>query len=191
MTLTNGGIMSSFNKISPVFFALLIGSLMTTQLAMAENHELKTGGFSIQHQLTLPGTPEVIYDAITGDISGWWDHSVSGKPLKFYIDPKPGGGFYEIFNESGDGVRHATVILANRGKLLRFEGPLGLTGNAIQMVHTYEFEPIGSDSTLIKLTVNAAGQIKEGWPELVDKAWHHFLFEQFKPYIESGKHLAK
>lgn len=183
--------MSSHNKLKLIIFMPLVVILMITQLAPAENHELKTGGFSIKHQLTLPGTPEVIYDAITGDISGWWDHSVSEKPLKFYIDPKPGGGFFEIFDESGDGVKHATVILANRGKLLRFEGPLGLTGNAIQMVHTYEFEPVGSDSTMIKLTVNASGQIKEGWPELVDKAWHHFLFEQFKPYIEAEKHMVK
>ena len=170
---------------------LFLSFVVASQSALAENHELKIGGFSISHQLTLPGTPEVIYDAISGDISGWWDHSISGNPLKFYIEAKPGGGFYEIFNESGDGVRHATVIFANRGKLLRFEGPLGLTGNAIKMVHTYEFEAVGNDSTRLKLTVNATGQMEEGWPDLVDKVWRHFLFEQFKPYIESGKHLQK
>lgn len=180
MKISNNGVF--------LLLALVMGIFSMKNEAQTENHELKIGGFSIRHQLTLPGTPEEIYDAITGDISGWWDHSVSEKPSKFYIEPKPGGGFYEIFNESGDGVRHATVILANRGKLLRFDGPLGLSGNAIQMVHTYEFEPVGSDSTLLKLTVNAAGQIEEGWQELVDKVWHHFLFERFKPYVESGKH---
>jgi hypothetical protein len=192
MILENeGAIMKVLNKYTCLIPILIAGIFLMNNESLAENHELKVGGFSIEHQLTLPGTPGVIYDAITGDISGWWDHSVSEKPLKFYIDPKPGGGFYEIFNESGDGVKHATVILANRGKLLRFEGPLGLSGNAIQMVHTYEFEPVGSDSTLLKLTVNAAGQMEEGWPEIVDKVWRHFLFEQFKPYIESGKHLEK
>jgi hypothetical protein len=168
-----------------MIFGLLISNVA------AKNNELKVGGFSIKHQLTLPGTPEVIYDAITGDISGWWDHSFSEKPEKFYIDPKPDGGFYEIFDESGDGVKHATVIYADRGKLLRFEGPLGLSGFAIYTVTTYEFESTGSDSTLLKFTLNAAGQMEEGWPELVDKVWRHFLFEQFKPYVESGKHLEE
>lgn len=82
-------------------------------------------------------------------------------------------------------------LLTNRGKLLRFDAPLGLSGNAIQFVATYEFERAGNDSTLLKLTANAAGQMEEGWPGIVDKVWHHFLFEQSKPYIESGKHLEK
>ena len=41
------------------------------------------GAFSFEHKLTLPVRPEIIYDAITGDISGWWDHSFSGSPKKF------------------------------------------------------------------------------------------------------------
>lgn len=32
------------------------------------------------------------YDAIRGDISGWWDHSISEKPYRLYIEAKPGGG---------------------------------------------------------------------------------------------------
>jgi len=150
---------------------------------------LEYGSFRIEHEMQLPGSPTMIYDAITGDISGWWDHSVSGSPLQFYIEPKPGGGFYEIFNESGDGVLHATVIVADRGKLLRFDGPLGLSGQAIKMVCTYAFSPVGSDSTRLKLTVNLAGAIKEGLPEIIDRVWHHFLFEQFQPYIEANRHI--
>ncbi len=180
--------MSTKGKIVYGSVLLFIAFTFMPNISMAENSQSKVGGFSVHHQLTLPGTPEVIYDAITGDISGWWDHSFSEKPLKFYIEPKPGGGFYEIFDETGDGVKHATVIVAHRGKLLRFDGPLGLSGNAIHMVHTYEFEPVGSDSTLLKLTVNAAGQMEDNWSDIVDNVWHHFLFEQFKPYIESGKH---
>lgn len=147
------------------------------------------GRFGFEEIVILPGTPGTIYDAITGDISGWWNHTFSEKPAKFYIDPKPGGGFYEIFDESGDGVLHGTVIYAHRGKLLRFEGPLGLSGRAIQLVCTYEFEAVGSDSTRLKLTVNSAGELEEGWPEVIQKVWHHFIVEQFKPFIESGKHL--
>lgn len=145
------------------------------------------GVFSFDMGLTLPGSPEMIYDAMTGDISGWWDHHFSESPKRLYIEPKPGGGFYEIFNDSGDGVKHATVILAERGKHLRFDGPLGLSGYAIQIVTSYDFEPVGSDSTRLKVSVHAAGEVKEGWPETVEKVWHHFIFERFKPYVESGK----
>lgn len=149
------------------------------------------GAFSFEQRLTLPGAPEVIYDAISGDISGWWDHSFSEKPYRFYIEPRPGGGFYEIFNEQGDGVLHATVIYAERGKRLRFEGPLGLAGKAVTLVCTYEFEAAGGDSTLLELSVHAAGEIEDGAEQIVKRVWQHFLVERFKPYVESGGHLSK
>ena len=147
--------------------------------------------FSFEKQVTLPGTPEVIFDAVTGDISGWWDHHMSEHPKRFFIEPKPGGGFWEIFDDEGNGVLHATVIYADRGKLLRFDGPLGLSGKAIQLVTTYEFSPVGTDSTLFKVSVNASGEVEKGIPSLVEGVWEHFIFEQLKPYIEAGKHRKK
>ncbi|MCK7528497.1 MAG: hypothetical protein MZV64_68495 [Ignavibacteriales bacterium] len=72
--------------------------------------------FSFDKEVTLPGTPEVIFDAVTGDISGWWDHSFTDNPKEFYIEPVPGGGFWEIFDDEGNGVLHARVIYADRGK---------------------------------------------------------------------------
>lgn len=149
------------------------------------------GTFAFEKELTLPGAPELIYDALTGDISGWWDHSFSGKPFRFYIEPRPGGGFYEIFNESDDGVLHATVTWAERGKRLRFDGPLGLAGKAIQLVCTFDFEAAGSDSTRLTLSAHAAGEMEKGLGDIVSQVWDHFLLERFKPYVEAGKHLTR
>lgn len=154
-----------------------------------EDSNAKYDVFSFDKEVILLGTPEIIFDAATGDISSWWDHSFSENPKKFYIEPKPGGGFWEIFDEEGNGVLHATVIAVDRGKLLRFDGPLGLAGTAIQMVTTYTFAPVGTDSTLMKISVHAAGEMEARIPDAVEGVWEHFIFEQFKPYIESGKHL--
>ena len=147
--------------------------------------------FSFDQVVTLHGTPETIYDAISGDIGEWWDHSFSKKPYRLFLEAKPGGGFYEIFNEKGDGARHATVIYAERGRKLRFDGPLGLSGRAVQLVSTYQFEPIGQDSTRLTLSVHGAGEMEEGMSKVIEGVWHHFLFERFRPYVESGMHLAK
>jgi hypothetical protein len=171
------------NIYSPVVIILLLLYLIFSP-APAANRELPTGAFEVTHQLTLPGSPEKIFDTVTGDISGWWDHSFSEKPSKFYIEPRPGGGFFEIFDEAGNGVKHAEVIFAGRGKILRFDGPLGLSGHAVKVVTTYSFESSGSDSTLLKVTVNAAGEMEAGWAETVDRVWYHFLFERLKLYIE-------
>jgi len=173
------------NKLSKI--SLLALSLFFLQLSgFSQPKEPRYDVFSFNMKIVLPGSPETIYDAITGDISPWWDHSFSEKPYKLFIEAKPGGGFFELFNEQGDGVKHATVIYAERGKMIRFDGPLGLSGTAIQMVTTYEFSKQGADSTLLKLSVNAAGEVAEGIPDIVRSVWNHFLNERFKPYVESG-----
>lgn len=158
-------------------------TLLVPILCHGKIRDLPTGAFEVKHIIILPGTPEAVFDAVTGDISEWWDHSFSESPLKFYIEPRPGGGFYEIYDEQGNGVKHAEVIVCNRGKMLRFDGPLGLSGMAIKMVSTYELEQAGNDSTRFTLTVHAAGESKEGLAEIVDKVWYHFLFERLKPYL--------
>ena len=171
------------------FFTVLVISL--TFFAMQNYAQVKYDVFSFEKEVTLPGTPEVIYDAITGDISGWWDHSFSEHPYKLFIETKPGGGFWEYFDDKGNGAKHATVTYADRGKLLRFEGPLGLSGKAIMLVCTYNFEPAGEDSTKFKLEVHGSGEIEEGIPAIVERVWEHFIFERFKPYIEAGKFKYK
>jgi hypothetical protein len=46
------------------------------------------GGFIVEQELVLPGSPESVFDAATGDIGMWWDHSFSESPKKLYIEPK-------------------------------------------------------------------------------------------------------
>lgn len=160
------------------------------------------GGFGIEQELMLAASPEEVFDAATGDISAWWDHSFSGHPKKLYIEPKPGGGFYEIFDDAGNGVLHATVIYAQRGKMLRFVGPLGLSGKAIDCVTTWEFSPLAATDagaggaaapagTRLKLTVEISGEVDEATAKIVDAVWHHFLGERLKGYIESGEYKKK
>ena len=171
--------------------ATVIALSLLAAVAFAEVKKLPTGSFEIKQTVRLPGSPDEIFGAVSGDISSWWDHSFSENPKKFYLEPKVGGCFCEIFDEKGNGVRHAVVTYVDRPKTLRFEGPLGLAGNAIQMVCTYSFQPIGADSTELMLQAQAAGHVEPGWPDVVAKVWRHFLVEQFKPYVEQGKHKAK
>ena len=176
------------------FLTLIVLFALVSISIYAQNEstvKAKYDVFSFDKEVTLPGTPEIIFDAVTGDISGWWDHHMSENPKEFYIEPVPGGGFWEIFDDEGNGVLHARVIYADRGKILRFDGPLGLSGQAIQFVTTYQFEPVGTDSTLFKVSVHAAGEVEEGLPAIVERVWEHFIFDQLEPYIKSGKHLEK
>lgn len=163
-------------KLRFLLFVILLSACQNSRKPTINNNS-----FHFELETMLSGKPEAIYDKLTGDISPWWDHTFSKDPLKLYIEAKPGGGFYEIFDDSGDGVRHAVVTSAHRGQLLRMEGPLGLAGHAINLVSTYHLSPI-NDSTLLKLEVHGSGEFKEDWPEVIEKVWIHFIIEQFKPY---------
>jgi len=129
------------NNVALVGVSLAILLVSAPSYLQSETKELKTGGFQVQQELVLPGSPEDVYGAATGDISGWWDHSFSEHPKKLYIETKPGGGFYEIFDDAGNGALHATVINADGGKRIRFAGPLGFSGEAVNFVTTYDFLP--------------------------------------------------
>lgn len=160
-------------------------------LAMTQESEeyppLTFGHFSIERELVLPGNPEKIYDVVTGDISPWWDMRFSKKPHRMLLEAVPGGGFWEIFDESGDGVKHATVIYAQRGKMLRFEGPLGLSGRAVQYVTTYHFEPLGEDKTLFRVSVHVSGAYEAAVPEMTEQMWEKLLFKSLLNYVEQQK----
>jgi len=179
-------------KIKVAFLSLCLAvlSISVSLPLQGETKDLITGAFQVQQELVLPASPEAVYDAVTGDISGWWDHSFSAHPKKLYIEAKPGGGFYEIFDDAGNGALHATVIYADRGKRIRFTGPLGFSGQAVNFVTTYDFlpDPAGME---LRLTCSVSGQIADGEDKAVDLVWHHFLFERLKPYIESGAYKAK
>lgn len=167
---------------------VILGLVMMGIMAVGASAEVKSaekGKFRVEQELILPATPNEVYDAATGDISGWWDHSFSGHPKKLYIEARPGGGFYEIFDDAGNGALHATVIYADRGKRLRYTGPLGFAGRAIDLVTTYDFAAV-EGGTKFHLTVTATGDVDEALAAAVDGVWHHFLDERLKAYIASG-----
>ena len=168
--------------------ALLV---LSASVAAATVKSIPSGAFSFELPVMLPGAPAEIFDAATGDISGWWDHSFSKHPKAFYLEPKAGGHFMELFDDAGNGAQHATVIYCERPKATRFVGPPGLSGRAVEMVFTYSFEAVGADSTRMMLTAQCAGAIDEATAGIVENVWKHFLIERFKPYVEAGKHKAK
>jgi uncharacterized protein YndB with AHSA1/START domain len=158
--------------------------LLTPFAAPAETRSLPLSGFAFELEATVAGSPEQAFDAFTRDTIEWWDHHFSAKPKRLFFEARPGGGFFEIFDDEGNGVRHATVIYAERGKRLRFVGALGLAGNAVEMVHTLDFGPAES-GTRLRLAVQAMGAIQEGWPAAVEGVWKHFLVERFQPHMAS------
>ena len=163
--------------------ALALGiAALLPERAGAEARPIPSGAFAFELEIVVPATPERAFDAFTRETLSWWDHRFSENPKALHFETRPGGGFVEIFDEAGNGAWHATVITVDRPKRLRFVGPLGLAGSAIEMTHTLDFEPVET-GTRVKLALHAAGEVQEGWPATVEGVWRHFLVERFLPYM--------
>lgn len=169
--------------------AALIGAAgvsMAAVVAAGEPKEFDVRAVTIEKEIVVAAPPLAAWNAFTGDVSGWWDHHFSEKPLRLVIDRKPGGGFWEIFDKEGHGVKHAEVIYADPGKALRMRGPLGFSGKAVDLVQTFKFTAEG-DGTRIQFTLNALGQLDDDSIKALDGVWDHFL-TQYQSYVAAGKH---
>ena len=107
-----------------------------------------------------------------------------------WIEARPGGRFFELFDDDGSGAIHGIVTWAQRGKRIRFVGSLGFSGLPVQFSWTYDFEP-HKVGTKLTLTCHATGVIEPGWAKTIDSVWRHFLVDRLKPYVAAGKHKGK
>lgn len=171
-----------------LMFLVFLLSLVPQLVRAQEQEEVPAAepiaALSIHVETLLPGTPEWVYDAITGDVSEWWDHRYTKEPHRFVLEPHPGGHFIEIFNEHGDGAVHANVIWAERGERMRFVGPLGFSGQPTEIVTTFDFTPVGADSTHLAVEVNAMGPMNAEQQSALRRVWRHFILDRFEPYVE-------
>lgn len=171
------------------FAVLVLGVLSvvpSTARAQADTAAVRsapTGAFVVTRSVLIDAPRAEVWAAATGDLTPWWDHSVSGDPHRMYVEPEPGGCFCEIFDASGDGVVHATVTMAREEQTLRYVGPLGFLGNALHMVTTWTFER-EDGGTRVTVEVHGSGEVHDDWPDALARVWRHFLVDRLEPYVE-------
>lgn len=166
--------------------ALIVVAAGAPPARAGEVTEFPLRGITLTKEVVVPVPPAEAWDLFTGDVSAWWDHTFSGKPHRLVIDRKPGGGFWEIFDEAGHGVKHAEVLWADPGKVLKLRGPLGFSGKAVDLMHTFVFAAEGS-GTKVSLTLNALGQLDDDGVAALDRVWDHFLIERYATHVSARR----
>ncbi|MEO1037930.1 MAG: SRPBCC domain-containing protein [Pseudomonadota bacterium] len=170
---------------------ILILALAALQPASNEAPEpYEVQGFRASVVVNIAAEPQVVFEAATGDITGWWDHSFALQPAELVIEPRFGGRFYERSSDGlDDGALHATVIYVDAPNALRLHGPLGLSGRAVDMVSSWTLEPRdGGTRFTVDLSIN--GEVDAQLAGVVRSVWVHFIEGRLKPYVEAGCHLA-
>ena len=39
---------------------------------------------------------------------------------------------------------------------------------------------------MVHLDAHGSGDLEEGWDRAIQKVWHHFLKERYRPYVEGS-----
>lgn len=147
-------------------------------------------GFRSQLVVQIAAPRDEVWDAATGDVSGWWDHRHTQNPVEYIIEPKFGGRFYERFEEGSlDGAVHASIPYVDTPERLIMHGPLGLIGRSYDLVTTWSLaERNDGASTTFTVDLSMHGEIDEELASIVHGVWVHFIEERLKVYVEAGCH---
>lgn len=158
----------------------------------AEVQAFEPQGFVTSVTVEIGAPVADVFDAATGDVTGWWDHSFWENPAEMVIEPRFDGRFYERFEAgSENGSLHARVIFVNAPTELRLHGPLGLSGRAVDLVSSWRLEEAGEgDATRFTVELHMSGEIDAELAGVVRSVWQHFIGARLKPYVEAGCHLT-
>ena len=149
-------------------------------------------GFTTRFTVEIEAPVTEVFEAATGDVTGWWDHSFWPDPAEMVIEPRFDGRFYERFEAGSDnGTLHARVIFVRAPCQLRLHGPLGLSGRAFDMVTSWSLEDAGAgDRTAFTVELHMAGEIDAEMAAIVRSVWVHFIDARLRPWVEADCHLA-
>ncbi len=169
--------------------ALLISALVATTACRSKGatnpEDLVVRTVTLDAAAMCPATPAECWGWFTQDIHLWWDHTFSESPHALVLDARVGGSFYESFDGKGNGAEHARVIYAQAPEMLRLDGPLGLSGLSVHLVHELRFEAVAGGGTRVQVRTQMTGAVDDEVVGAVRGVWQHFLVERFAPYAEA------
>lgn len=161
--------------------ALFAIALLLVPTARAKVVSESATGFLVTQEVDVAVDPKAAYDGFI-QIGRWWndDHSFSGAARNISIEPKAGGCWCEVLPNGGS-VRHMTVIHANPGALLVFNGglgPLQFMGVAGSMKVTFKSQ---GNRTHVSVVYAVGGYDPDNFKE-ISKGVDAVLGEQMKRY---------
>ncbi|WP_134701994.1 metalloregulator ArsR/SmtB family transcription factor [Ammoniphilus sp. YIM 78166] len=151
---------------------------------MENNQEkIAMSSFQIEQEVVINVPRERVFQALTDEINEWWAIRLGTPDSKFTFEPKINGLFYEDWG-NGQGSVWGTVIYFKEHEEIRLNGLLGMQG-AVNSNYIYKLEERGN-STLLKLSHQAAGLLEPHWEEAHQQGWNELLGKHLKAYLEDG-----
>jgi uncharacterized protein YndB with AHSA1/START domain len=170
--------------------SFIIVALALQEPALTAPAPFQPAGFTAAVSVEIEAPRAEVFAAATGDVRPWWDHSFVETPAELVIEAEMGGRFFERFEAGGsDGALHARIIYVDAPETLRLHGPLGLSGQALDLVTTWTLTETET-GTRFDVALNMQGEIDADTAVIIQAVWLHFISARLKPYVEAGCHRA-
>lgn len=127
---------------------------------------------------------ERVWKALTEEIGAWWSHTYREDIVGVYLEPWPGGRFYEKFDEKGNGGLYATVTYAEYPSLIRYQGPMGMPGSQL-ITGRFELIEETDQSTLVKINGWVLGDVPGELMAERSRGGSE-IYSSLKRYLEEG-----
>jgi uncharacterized protein YndB with AHSA1/START domain len=138
--------------------------------------------------VTIAGTPEQVFTALTEDIGGWWGYPAvdpRGRALSLSLDASLGGHFREHWADGGEVI--ATVSGLSADEHLMLTGPFHL--GLCVAVATFDLNEVAA-GTLVNFTFRAFGVIDPATAEGFGNAWKDLVGIRLKALVETGRRMG-
>ena len=147
---------------------------------------LNVNAIHIEQEVRINAPAAQVFDSLL-DVNSWWNRRYSNTSAALVLEDKIGGRFYELF-QGEEGALYGIVTHLEQGKQLIVSGSIGMSA-AITALIQFDLEAQG-DSTLVKLSHRAIGQIDETTIQNYSRGWEELIQTCLKQFVEQGIHYS-
>lgn len=146
--------------------------------------EIEAGVSSLDYEVTLPVSPERVYQAFLHHINTWWPgRSLDGS--KLVLEPFVGGRFYEAMDDEGAGVLFGFVTCLRPFEEIRLSGPMDAVEEAATSTVRIQLDD-ADGHTQLHLTHHIAGEVDDSLNPLYSNDWEERLDKHLRSFLKDG-----
>lgn len=148
--------------------------------------KLKARGFQFIHELPIDAPPAAVWKALL-DVNTWFRFKELPDHPPMTLDPRVGGVFKAETKDGAFAMLHGVVAHVEREKLLRINGPMGMSHLPVMNAMIWELQPQKNGrATKLRFCQRAFGYMTADIQKNFQHGWNQ-LWPQLKALAEKKK----
>ncbi len=149
--------------------------------------ELMERAVDIAFEVSIAGSPEAVFAALTTEPGAWWGHPyLRPEASRLTLDVDLGGAMVEHWADGSALIATVTALAPDR--LLALTGPFHL-GLALGIA-TFDLRPEGEGNTIVAFSFEAVGAVEDEVAAGFETGFRDLVGQRLTALVETGKRLG-